>query len=370
MTAGTGDGQGGGVRASDDGRRGGGAGEGSGGLVDGRFRPAVPIEAPTETRNPRTLDIDTRSSLDILRLLNEEDALVPAAVAAVLPALAPVVDVAEASVRAGGRIHYFGAGTSGRLGALDAAELPPTFGVDATLVSAHNAGGKDALFLADEGAEDDEAAGAAAAAGVAASDVAIGLAASGRTPYVLGALRAARAAGATTVLVSANPDAPFAAEVDAHIGVATGPEAIAGSTRLKAGTAEKLILNGFSTALMVRLGLTWSNLMVGMTARNSKLRGRLLATLVDATGESEERCASALVAAGGDGRVALVALLGGVDTPTAEAALRAGRWTVRAALAQLADGAAADPVSERKAGAAGHAEGGGLSGGRVDDGRA
>jgi N-acetylmuramic acid 6-phosphate etherase len=298
------------------------------------------VEAPTEERNPRTLDIDTCSSLEILQLLNAEDATVPGAVARVLPELARAVDLAEARLRAGGRVHYFGAGTSGRLGVLDAAELPPTFGVDARLVTAHHAGGDRALRQADEGAEDDGARGAADAAALGAGDVAIGLAASGRTPYVLGALRAAREAGAATVLVSANPDAAFAGEVDVHVAVATGPEAIAGSTRLKAGSAEKLVLNGFSTALMVRLGLTWSNLMIAMRPRNAKLRDRLLAVLVDATGEPERRCAAALAAAGGDGRIALVALLGGVDGDAARAALRDGDGSVRAALARLDGGTA------------------------------
>jgi N-acetylmuramic acid 6-phosphate etherase len=294
--------------------------------------------APTEGRNPRTVGIDQGSSLEILRLLNAEDALVPAAVARVLPELARAVDLAVERLRSGGRVHYFGAGTSGRLGVLDAAELPPTFAVERDLFVAHHAGGDGALGQAREGAEDDEALGAANAAGVRQGDVALGLAASGRTPYVVQALRSARAAGAATVLVSANPNAAIGREVDVHVAVDTGPEAIAGSTRLKAGTAEKLVLNGFSTAVMVRLGRVWSNLMVGMPASNAKLRARLLSTLVQASGEPEARCAEALAAAGGDGRVALVSLLGGVGAAAARGALAAEDGAIRAALARVTSG--------------------------------
>jgi N-acetylmuramic acid 6-phosphate etherase len=305
----------------------------------GPFEPVQDLAgAPTEERNPRTFGIDRCSSLEVLRLLNAEDALVPAAVARSLPELARAVDLAVDRLRGGGRVHYFGAGTSGRLGVIDAAELPPTFAVEPDLFVAHHAGGDGALGRALEGAEDDEALGAGDAAGVRPRDLALGLAASGRTPYVARALRTARAAGAATVLVSANPNATLGREVDVHVAVDTGPEAIAGSTRLKAGTAEKLVLHGFSTAVMVRLGRVWSNLMIGMQATNAKLRGRLLATLVQASGEPEARCADALVAAGGDGRVALVSLLGGVDAGTARGALAAEDGAIRAALTRVISG--------------------------------
>lgn len=298
-----------------------------------------PVDAPTEKRNPRTAEIDRLSAIEIVRLLNEEDALVAGAVAAVLPELARAVDCVADRLRAGGTMHYFGAGTSGRLGALDAAELPPTFAVPKTLVVAHHAGGTTALYEAVENVEDDEASGAADASALTSADVAVGIAASGRTPYVRGALVKAREQGAATILVTANPEAPLAPLADVHIGVDTGPEAIAGSTRLKAGTATKLVLNSLSTAVMVLLGRTYSNLMVHMVATNEKLRGRSVRILAEASGASHEACEQALADADGDVRVALVALLAGVGTPEASTALAGGDGTVRAALATL-DGSA------------------------------
>lgn len=293
------------------------------------------VEAPTEERNPRTTAIDQVSTLELLAQLNAEDACVAGAVADVLPELAHAVDIVVARLRAGGRMHYFGAGTSGRLAALDAAELPPTFSVSRDLVVAHHAGGAEALAAAVENVEDDEAAGAQAADELGKSDVAVGIAASGRTPYVRGALVRARERGAATILVTANPYAPLAAVADVHVGPDTGPEAIAGSTRLKAGTATKLVLNSLSTAVMVKLGRTYSNLMVHLLATNEKLRGRSVRILAEATGAEYGACASALTAAAGDLRVALVTLLAGVPTAEAAAAVAAGDGTVRAALAAL-----------------------------------
>jgi N-acetylmuramic acid 6-phosphate etherase len=293
---------------------------------------AVLVEAPTEERNPRTVDIDQLPTLEVLRLLNAEDAWVPVAVQAVLPALADAVDLTVAALRAGGRLQYFGAGTSGRIALLDAAELRPTFGLESGRVLAHLAGGAGAVFAAVEEAEDDEAAGAAAGAGVAAADIAVGLTASGRTPYVAGALRAARAAGARTVLVSANPHAPLAALADVHVGVDTGPEAIAGSTRMKAGTAQKLVLNALSTAAMIRLGRTYSNLMTDMLAINGKLRSRQVRMLAQATGADLTACADALSRAGGESKVALVTLLAPVTAEQARLALAGTGGQVRDAL--------------------------------------
>ncbi len=290
------------------------------------------VQAPTEERNPRTTEIDLVPTLDLLRLLNAEDRTVPEAVAAVLPALAQVVDEAAARLGAGGRMHYFGAGTSGRLAVLDAAELIPTFGLDPGLVVAHHAGGQAALEQAVENREDDPDEGAAAAAQVTRADLVVGLTASGRTPYVGGALRAARAAGAFTVLVSSNPRAELAALADIHLAADTGPEAVAGSTRLKAGTAQKLILNALSTALMVLLGRTYSNLMVEMSASNAKLRGRLLTILAEASGEPTEVCAAALAAADGEVKTALVAILADVPAEAARAALAATAGRVRPAI--------------------------------------
>jgi N-acetylmuramic acid 6-phosphate etherase len=290
------------------------------------------VLAPTEERNPGSLDIDLRSTVDILRLINDEDAKVPDAVRAVLPELAEAVDLATVALRSGHPIHYFGAGTSGRIAVLDAAELVPTYDLDPGWVVAHHAGGIQALERPVEDVEDDESVGAAEAAAVRAGDVAIGLTASGRTPYVVAALRAARERGACTVLISANPDASSGADVDVHVGVATGPEVIAGSTRMKAGTAQKLLLNAFSTALMVRLERTYSNLMVAVTANNAKLRGRVVRILVEATGLDPQTCAHAAEQAGGDCRLALVSLLADVPIEAARRLLEAAGGGVRRAL--------------------------------------
>lgn len=300
-----------------------------------KARAAIRVATPTERRNPRTLDIDTRSSLEVLQLLNDEDARVAPAVRAALPQLAQAVDAAVERYQAGGNIHYFGAGTSGRMATLDAAELPPTFSADPARTVAHHAGGAFAISQAAENVEDDPAGGREAAAEVTAADVAIGIAASGRTPFVVGALQAASEARAYTVLVSSAPQGPAVDLVDIHVFVDTGPEAIAGSTRLKAGTAQKLVLNGFSTALMIRLGKTYSNLMVDVTRHNAKLRGRVLVIVEEATGASEEECRRALDAADGDTKTAIVSLLANTDARAARAALHAANRRVREALAAL-----------------------------------
>jgi N-acetylmuramic acid 6-phosphate etherase len=291
------------------------------------------VVAPTEERNPGTVGIDLAGTLDMLRMINDEDAKIPGAVRAVLPALATAVDLATVALRDGHRVHYFGAGTSGRLALMDAAELAPTYGIDPSQIVAHHAGGAEAVSRPIENLEDSEENGAAEAAGLQPGDVAIGLTASGRTPYVIGALRAAGSRGARTVLISANPGALFGAEVDVHVGVATGPEAIAGSTRMKAGTAQKMLLNGFSTALMVRMGRTYSNLMVAVAARNAKLRGRVVRILVEATGLDPRVCADAAERAEGDCRVALVSLLAEVPVSVARRALADAGGAVRPALA-------------------------------------
>jgi N-acetylmuramic acid 6-phosphate etherase len=280
----------------------------SGGAADPE-QARIRVVSPTERTNPRTAGIDLVDSEQALRLLNEEDLRVAPAVTAVLPALASVVDEAAARVRAGGRVHYFGAGTSGRLAVLDAAELLPTFGLGDVVV-AHQAGGPAALVAAVEDAEDSERGGSAAAEPLGADDVAIGLTASGRTPYVGGALRTARAAGAYTVLMTSNPEPELAAAADVVLAVDTGPEAITGSTRLKAGTAEKLMLNGFSTVLMIRLGRVYGNLMIDMKATNAKLRSRSVELLAEASGAAAASCSRALAACGGDLKTALVVLLG------------------------------------------------------------
>jgi N-acetylmuramic acid 6-phosphate etherase len=299
------------------------------------------VQSPTEERNPRTTAIDLVSTLEVLHMLNDEDRVLPDAVRAVLPALATVVDEAARRLGAGGRMHYFGAGTSGRLAVMDAAELIPTFGLSPDIVVAHHAGGAAALARPTENVEDDPERGALEAAGVEGADIVVGLTASGRTPYVGGALRAARAVGAFTVLVSANPRAELAPDADVHLAVDTGPEAVAGSTRLKAGTAQKLVLNSLSTALMVALGRTYSNLMVEMNAANAKLRGRVLTILTEASGEPEQECARALAEADGEVKTAIVCLIAGVDAARARAALVTGEGRVRTALTLVAEEPAA-----------------------------
>ncbi|WP_432476677.1 N-acetylmuramic acid 6-phosphate etherase [Nocardioides sp. GXQ0305] len=298
-------------------------------------RRPVPVQAPTEQRHPGSRDLDLLPTLDLLRLINDEDARVAPAVAAALPQLGAAVDLAVDAMRAGGSVHYFGAGTSGRIAAMDAAELPPTFGLSPDLVVAHHAGGAAALDAAVEDVEDDAESGAAEASVLTSGDVVIGLAASGRTPYVAGALGEARRIGAPTVLVSSNPAAEIAAVADVHVCVDTGPEVLAGSTRMKAGTAQKLVLNAFSTAVMVRLGYTYSNLMAGVTARNAKLHGRMVGILAEASGHDVDTCAGVLADSDGDLKLALVRLLGDVDAAAARSALDASGGVVRTALLHL-----------------------------------
>ncbi|TVT30445.1 N-acetylmuramic acid 6-phosphate etherase [Amycolatopsis cynarae] len=297
----------------------------------------VHVDSPTEQRNPRTTEIDRLPTLGILGLINTEDRRVPEAVGEVLPQLATAVDLAVEALRAGHRVHYVGAGTSGRLAVLDAAELVPTYNVPPDWFVAHHAGGTKALREAVENAEDDAQGGAdELAAAVEPGDFVLGLTASGRTPYVLGALKAANQHGAATALVSGNPRAARPAGVDVLIAVDTGPEVIAGSTRMKAGTAQKMVLTAFSTATMIKLGRTYSNLMVSMRATNAKLRGRMLRILREATGASDQECADALAESDGDLKVALVHLLCGVDGATATALLAASGGHVRKAVSTCA----------------------------------
>jgi N-acetylmuramic acid 6-phosphate etherase len=290
------------------------------------------VDVATEARNPSTEDIDIVPTRELLRLINDQDAQVPAAVAAALPELARLVDVTVDRVAAGGRLHYVGAGTSGRIGITDAAEVPPTFGFGDDVVVAHLAGGRVALERAVEGAEDSETLGRQDLDGVRSADVVVGLAAGGRTPYVRGALDAARRAGAFTALVSANPRAPLADLVDVHVCADTGAEALAGSTRMKAATAQKLILTSLSTALAIRLGRTYSNLMVDVVVTNAKLRGRSISMLEQASGRSEPECREALLAAGGEVKPALVSLLVGCDVAEAGRRLREADGRVRDAI--------------------------------------
>jgi N-acetylmuramic acid 6-phosphate etherase len=290
----------------------------------------VHVDSPTEGRNPATAEIDRLPTADVLRLLIAEDATVPAAVAAALPELTAAVDLLVAALRSGGQVHVVGAGTSGRLAALDADELGPTYGLEPGRWTAHVAAYDGVVD-----GEDDTVAGAAVGALAGAGDVLVAVTASGRTPYAIAALQAAKENGAATVLLSGRPSAAAGSDVDVHIAVRTGPEAVTGSTRLKAGTAQKLALNALSTATMIRCGRTWSNLMVGAVATNSKLRGRIAAALVAATGEDQDTCAVAVEEADGDGRVALLTLLSGASAPAARRALDNTGGHVREALAAL-----------------------------------
>jgi N-acetylmuramic acid 6-phosphate etherase len=308
----------------------------------------VNVSAPTEERHPGTTSIDTEATLDVLRLLNDDDAKVAPTVAEVLPELARLVDRTVEAIRAGGTVHYFGAGTSGRLAVLDAAELLPTFNAPEGLFVAHHAGGMKALLKAVENVEDDEAAGRAEAGSVRPGDIVVGLTASGRTPYVGGALQRARESGAVTALVTSNPEAELAAYADHLLAPRTGPEVLTGSTRLKAGTAQKLILNSFSTAVMIRLGRTWSNLMVDVVATNAKLRGRVVRILQEATGADEAQARAALEQADGELKPALLAMLAHVDATAARAAIEEHHGSVAHALTALTMTATpAAPVIDR-----------------------
>src|SRR5690625_3782925 len=293
--------------------------------------------SPTEQRLEASMGLDELPTVKVLRLLNEHDRVAVDAVREVLDDLATLVDIAVDRFRRGGRIHYFGAGTSGRLAVLDAAELIPTFNLPEGRVVAHIAGGPDAFLRAVEDAEDSHESGALAASVVSADDVAIGLAASGNTPYVHGALRVARERGAHTALVSCNPEATIAAVAEQHIFLDTGPEGRTGSTRLKAATAEKLVLNGFSTALLVAAGRTWSNLMVSLVATNEKLRRRTRRILRQATGVSEAEAASLLAEADGELKPAIVAHLARVPIPAAREYLDACEGSVLEAMAHATE---------------------------------
>lgn len=306
-------------------------------MINGVVPPTqeVCVSAPTEERNPNTHALDSMTTLGLLEALNHEDAAVAAAVLQILPELAITVDLAVERIRAGGTVHYFGAGTSGRLAVIDAAELMPTFNAPDGLFVAHHAGGVGALLKAVENVEDDPDLGAQDASVIGPQDVVIGITASGRTPYVAGALSVARARGALAVLITANPAAELVGR-DVHLlAVDTGPEAIMGSTRLKAGTAQKLVLNSFSTAVMVRLGHTWSNLMVDMVATNAKLRGRVIRILREASGADELAARDALELASGELKPALISLLTGVSPEVAKEVLEQHQGSVAEALRSI-----------------------------------
>jgi N-acetylmuramic acid 6-phosphate etherase len=287
----------------------------------------------TEQRLAHGADIDLLPTLELVELVNDEDATVAPAVRRAAPELAGAIDAIVARLQDGGRLVYVGAGSSGRLALVDATEVGPTFGVDG-LVVALVAGGAGSLATAQEAAEDDAERGRADVAGVRVGplDAVVALSASGRTPYVLAAAQAARAAGALTVGIACAEDSELARMVDHPVTAVTGPEVVAGSTRMKAGTAQKLILNTISTVVMIRLGRTFGDLMVDVVGSNAKLRARARRTVALATGAPAQDVEAALEAAGGEAKVAIVSLLADVDAATARTRLSAAGGLVRRAL--------------------------------------
>ncbi|MFH9084529.1 MULTISPECIES: N-acetylmuramic acid 6-phosphate etherase [unclassified Streptomyces] len=292
----------------------------------------------TEAFRPELAEIDRLPTLDIARLMNGEDAGVPAAVATQLPRIAAAVDAVAARMSRGGRLVYAGAGTAGRLGVLDASECPPTFNTDPEQVVGLIAGGPTAMVTSVEGAEDSEelARRDLDALKLTPDDTVVGVSASGRTPYAVGAVEHARALGALTIGLACNEGSALAAAAEHGIEVVVGPELITGSTRLKAGTAQKLVLNMLSTITMIRLGKTYGNLMVDVRASNDKLRARSHRIVSLATGASDADIARALTETGGEVKHAILALLAGVDGPTAARLLEESGGHLRTALGHAA----------------------------------
>lgn len=292
----------------------------------------------TETRNPRSMGIDVAPTLEAVRIIHEEDRRAVEAVTPELPYVAEAVDLIKHAFTNGGRLFYAGAGTSGRLGILDAAECPPTFGTDPEQVQGLIAGGLDAMFAAKEGAEDHESNGADAvdAAGVTARDVVCGIAASGRTPYAVGAVKRARELGATTLYVTCNPRSRFDLDVDVAMCADVGPEVVMGSTRMKSGTATKLILNMLSTATFIGLGKVYENMMVDLQMTNQKLVERSRKIVMTATGVDYDEASALLGEADGHVKTALVMQLADVDADAARARIERGGGFVRYAIAGTA----------------------------------
>ena len=294
----------------------------------------------TERRNPRSVDIDLFPTERILRIINAEDALVATAVAAVVPDICTAVDLAVDAIRRDGRLIYIGAGTSGRIAALDAAECPPTFSTPPDWVQAVIAGGSKAIVQAVEGAEDDPAKGAAdmKARKVSARDLLIGIAASGKTPYTQGALEYGKAKGAKTVAIVAAPNSAMAKIADVTIETAVGPEIITGSTRMKAGTAQKLVLNMISTVTMIRLGMTYSNWMINVSMTNAKLRERGVNILKEVLGVSQNEAQKLSDQSGGILKVAVVMGAMRCTRKEAERRLEEGKGNLRKVLGHLGSG--------------------------------
>ena len=289
----------------------------------------------SEQRNPNTLHIDALSSLEIVTLLNHEDKHVAFAVEKNLPQIAQAVEHIVAAFQSGGRLVYLGAGTSGRLGVLDASECPPTFGVPSSMVVGLIAGGETALRNAVEGAEDNREAGEQDLRHIHFSrkDVLVGIAASGRTPYVIGGLQYAKQLGATTVSLVSNPNAVMSDIADIAITTAVGPEALTGSSRLKSGTAQKMVLNMLTTAAMIRLGKCYQNLMVDVQATNQKLKARAIRIVMQATECDQTTAEQTLLTTHGNAKLAIMMLLSGLDKDQAEAVLTQNKGRLQDALA-------------------------------------
>lgn len=288
----------------------------------------------TEAFRPELSEVDRLSTLEIAKIMNAEDATVPAAVATQLPRIAAAIDAVAERMSRGGRLIYAGAGTAGRLGVLDASECPPTFNTDPSEVVGLIAGGPSAMVTSVEGAEDSKELAEAdlKELSLTADDTVVGVSASGRTPYAVGAVEHARARGALTIGLSCNAHSALAAASEHGIEIVVGPELLTGSTRLKAGTAQKLVLNMLSTITMIRLGKTYGNLMVDVRASNEKLRARSRRIVALATGASDEEIEQALAATDGEVKNAILTILGGVDGPTAARLLEESDGHLRAAL--------------------------------------
>lgn len=293
------------------------------------------MSAPaTEARNPASMDIDAQSTENILKIINREDANIAPAVATQIPAIARTVDAVVAALQEGGRLIYIGAGTSGRLGILDASECPPTYSTDPNQILGIIAGGREAVFRSVEHAEDDEVLAVADLQAIDFNDkdVLIGIAASGRTPYVLSALRHAQGLGAVSVALTCTADNPMQKHCDIAISPVVGAEVVTGSTRMKAGTAQKLVLNMISTAAMIRLGKVYRNLMVDVKPSNAKLVARQKNIVMQAAGCDMPAAVAALQTADGEAKTAILMLLLNIDAPAARALLTAHHGHIRAAL--------------------------------------
>jgi len=289
----------------------------------------------TEQRNPRSMDIDARSTIEILQIINEDDKLVPLAVEKEIPYIAKAVDKIVEALKKGGRLLYFGAGTSGRLGVVDASECPPTFGTPYGQIEGFMAGGKEAMYRAQEGAEDHENNGAADVlkANVSNVDVVCGIAASRRTPYVIGAVKKAKELGATTLFITCTPRNTFNIEsVDIPICPFVGPEVVMGSTRMKSGTAQKLVLNMLTTASMIRMGKIYENMMIDLQMTNKKLVERSKRIVMTITGLSYEEASEYLEKSNGHVKTALVMIRAGVTAEEAKDRLRKSDGFVRKAI--------------------------------------